>query len=219
MKKVIIVLFILTASIITNSCRQDQYIPNVCFQENILPIFITKCSMPGCHNANGNGTGRNLSNFTTYEGIMERVTANHALRSDVYTKIRGNNPSMPPKSSPQLTKQEVEYIQYWINFGARNSSCGTTSTCDTLSYITFANSIKKIMFDNCGNSCHSTNLAQSGVILDTYAGVVAGVKGQLLILDLKKLPVTDPTHMPQGYSLTSCEISKVEKWIALGMPE
>lgn len=211
MKKVLAILSILFAVVITNSCRQDKYVPNVCFKENILPVFISKCSTPGCHGSNSH---EGKYNFTTYEGIMKAVTANHANQSEAYTKIKGNNPEMPPKGSPQLTAKEIDNIKYWINFGAENSSCGAT-TCDTLSYITYATNIKPVMDTYCVG-CHPSGGA-FGHDLSSYTGVKASVTTGKFIPAIKQ---TGLYPMPQGGSkLSACDLAKIDKWIANGMPE
>lgn len=208
MKSKLSLIVIIATVILINSCRQDKYIPNVCFKEDILPIFISKCASPGCHNK----AGEEGYNFTTYDGIMKAITANHPLQSEAYTKIKGPNPEMPPKSSPQLTAKEIEKIKFWINFGAENTSCGT-STCDTLTYITYNNTIKDIMTNNC-TGCHFTGGPY--VILDTYAGVTANAA---TVITRINLPTSNALHMPQGYPLSSCDIAKIQKWVSLGKPQ
>ena len=206
MKKLIPILLFALAVLITNSCRRDKYIPNVCFKENILPIFITRCAMPGCHSTT------NKYNFTSYDGIMKGVSAGHLSQSEIYGKIKGPNPEMPPKGSTPLTPTEIANIKYWINFGAQNTSCGTATTavsnCDTSSTLTYNNAISAIM--NTGNclGCHPNFSNFTGVSSDAFN-----------ILARVKLPATNALHMPQGGVLSACEIAKIEKWINLGKPQ
>ncbi len=69
-----VVKFVLFIGILISltTCTWKASDPNVCFSENILPIFISKCSMSGCHVA---GSGRR-SDFTTYEGIIGIIEYN-----------------------------------------------------------------------------------------------------------------------------------------------
>lgn len=212
MKKIILPLFILSIAVIVNSCRRDKYIPNVCFKENILPVFISKCGTPGCHNSSS-GKDEKL-NLTTYDGIMKGITPNHPAQSEIWNKIKGKNPEMPPQGSPQLTAKELDNIEYWINFGAKNTSCGVTN-CDTLTYITYNNTIKDIMTSNC-TGCHYTGNPQSYIPLDTYNGVFQNAS---TVLTRINLPATDPFHMPVGNSLSTCDISKIQKWVNNGKPQ
>jgi hypothetical protein len=39
------------------------------------------------------------------------------------------------------------------------------------------------------------------------------------ILTRINLPSTNAQHMPQGFSLSTCDIAKIQKWITLGKPE
>ena len=75
----------MTMLVITLSdCASDVYNPDVCFQENVLPIFVSNCAMSGCHNSIDKAEEYDL---TSYEGIMKGVVANHPSRSEVYKVI------------------------------------------------------------------------------------------------------------------------------------
>lgn len=211
MKKAVIVLFVFSLAIIIYACRRDKYIPNVCFKENIQPIFISKCANPGCHNPTDRAEGLDL---TTYEGALAAVNPGKSLTSKIWLRIRGNNPSMPPKTHKPLTEKEQDYIKYWIDFGAENSSCGNT-TCDTLGFLTYANTVKPLMDLHCAG-CHPGG-SPTGHALDTYAGVKASINTG------KFMPAVDHTGskpMPLGGNkLPACDISKLKKWINNGLPE
>jgi hypothetical protein len=211
MKKITALLFVATLALIFYACRRDKYIPNVCFKENIQPIFISKCANPGCHNPTDKAEGLDL---TTYEGVLKAVNPGRSMLSKIWLKIRGNNPSMPPKTHKPLTHKEQEYIKYWIDFGAENSSCGNT-TCDTLGFLTYTNTVKPLMDLHCVG-CHAAG-SPSGHSLDSYAGVKSSVGTR------KYMPSVDhsgPKPMPLGGNkIPSCDIAKLQKWISNGMPE
>lgn len=215
MKKITALLFILTALTINNSCRRDKHIPNICFDKDILPIFVNKCSNSGCHSANAK---EGLAMLTTYDEIMKGVVPYHANKSEVFTEIKGKNPTMPPASSPQLTLKEIDLIKSWINFGAPQTICGSstlTSTCDTTTNNTYDGKIKAIMETNC-TGCHFTGNG-TGHTLDTYNGVKASVNTGKLVLAIKHL---GSKPMPQSLpKLNDCTIAKIEKWISVGMPQ
>jgi len=90
------------------------------------------------------------------------------------------------------------------------------NVCDSSYAATYSKSISTIMQNNCV-SCHSSGLANGGVTLDSYAGVVAQVQnGQLMgcIQQNNGYPV-----MPPGTQIRSCEIVKLQQWINAGLPQ
>ena len=198
----IIIVFTLT------TCTEKAYDPTVCFTDNILPIFVSKCSMSGCHEPN-----TRLGDFTTYDGIMKKVVAKHPLRSSIYTKIDGLNPSMPPKKNVQLTDQEKFMIKAWISMGALNQS--NCTVCDTTQF-KYAADIQPIMNSWCVG-CHSSSNAGGGVDLSNYAGVVNSIANNKLLGTIKHSRGYDA--MPQnGSPLSGCQISKIQSWINAGNP-
>lgn len=216
MKKITFLLFVLTALTIVNSCRRDKYIPNICFDTQILPIFVTKCSNTGCHNTTSKAGNIVL---TSHEEILKYIVPYHANKGEVFASIKGKHPSMPPQADPQLTAIEIDLIRSWVNFGAPNTICSTssptTSSCDTTSNNTYTAKIKDIMDANCVG-CHFTGNT-TGHNLDTYSGVKASVNTGKLELAIKHL---GSKPMPQSLpKLSPCTIAKIDKWISLGMPQ
>jgi len=218
MKKIILLLFVLTAFTVTNSCKRDKHIPNICFERDILPIFVVKCGNTGCHAA---GAKDGLTVLTNYTDIMKGIAPYHASKSEIFKQIKGKNPLMPTSSSPQLTAKEVDLIKSWIDFGALNISCGigtgtpSISNCDTLTNNTYNGKIKAILDVNC-NGCHFTGNF-TGHTLDTYNGAKTSVNTGKLIISIKHL---GSKNMPQSATkLSDCTIAKIDKWIKLGMPE
>jgi cytochrome c553 len=210
MHRIIVALIFFGVFIFLTTCTWKASDPSVCFSENILPIFVSKCSMSGCHSAGSTRRG----DFTTYEGIMTKVVAKHPLRSEMYKKIDGNNPSMPPRGSTPLTSQEIYLIKAWISMGALNpSNCITV--CDTTSF-KFTEDIQPIMNTWCVG-CHSTSSAGGGYDLSNYTGVVKAVTANRLMGTIKHS--TGYSAMPQGGNqLSGCQISKVQNWINAGYP-
>ncbi len=182
--------------------------PNICFNENVLPIFVSKCSMSGCHDP-----GSRRGDFTTYEGIMRKVTAKHPMQSSVYTNIYGANPSMPPKGNTQLTDQEKFNIKAWISMGALNQS--NCSVCDTTQF-KFAADVQPIITNWCVG-CHSSSNAGGGYDLSTYTGIVSSNANGRFIGSIKH--AGGYSAMPQnGSQLSACQISKIQSWINAGYP-
>lgn len=190
-----------------STCTSDVYNPDICFQQNILPIFVTKCSITGCHNATDKEAEYDLSN---YDGIMKGVVAKHPLRSEVYKVINGNNPSMPVGG--KLSRKEVSYIKLWIKMGAQNTAnCFTV--CDT-SNVTYSGVIAPFITDWCVG-CHNSANAGGSYDLSNYLGVKNSITNGRLLGSLKHS--AGFLAMPQGTAkLSDCDIAKVEKWINAG---
>ncbi|MCX6296675.1 MAG: hypothetical protein NTX97_11535 [Bacteroidetes bacterium] len=195
-------------SITYSTCTSVAYNPDICFQENILPIFVTKCSMNDCHNSAEHKAGYDLS---TYEGIMKGVTPYHPYQSEVYNSIRGSNPSMP--TDQKLDAKDISYIKIWIKMGAKNTS--NCSGCDTSSY-TYSGRIKPLITTWCVG-CHNAGSPGGGYDLSTYSGLVTSIVSNRLLGTLNNS--AGFSAMPKGSSkLSDCDINAVTKWINVGYP-
>jgi hypothetical protein len=197
-------------------CGKNKFIADVCFNKNIKPIFISKCTSSGCHSASV-GNKKGLDDFTTYEGIMKKVKPYYPMLSDVYTQCRGNNPSMPPLGAQKLTVTELEYIKYWIHTGAKNEGdCGAVASCDTLNF-TFSARVLPILNTWC-IGCHNAANSGGGYDLSNYAGVVSAITpDNRLIGSMNQL--VGFSAMPQGSSkIDNCDISAIQRWINAGNP-
>ncbi|PBQ33706.1 hypothetical protein CNR22_18610 [Sphingobacteriaceae bacterium] len=210
MKKYTLLLFV-SSIFLLQTCTKDQAGPDACFQEQVLPVFISNCTMSGCHNATDKRAGYDL---TTYEGIMQGVKAKHPLTSEVYTVIRGKNPSMPARPYAKLSLRDVNMIKLWINKGARNTS--NCISCDSTNF-DYASRIQPIMNAWCVG-CHNSSNAGGGYNLSDYSGVVAAIKAKRLMGSIRH--TSGYLAMPQtGGQLSSCDISAIQKWIDAGYHE
>lgn len=190
-----------------STCTSVVYNPDVCFQSNVLPIFVTKCSMIGCHNSTDHKAGLDLSN---YDGIMKGVKPNHPYESSVYTTIRGNNPSMPVDQ--KLDQKDISYIKIWIKMGANNTSnCGG---CDTSNY-SYTGKIQPLITNWCVG-CHTTANAGGGYDFTTYNGLVVSITNNRLLGALNHYGGF--SAMPQNNKLSDCDINAVTKWVNAGHP-
>ena len=199
--KIIFLLFII--AVIYSTCTNTAYNPDICFQENVLPVFVSKCSMNGCHNTAEHKGGYDLSN---YDGIMNGVKANHPLESKVYTSIRGSNPSMPRGFS--LPQKDISYIKIWIEMGAQNSS--NCTTCDSTKY-SYTGRIEPIISNWCVG-CHNTGNAGGGYDYTSYGGLVASITNHRLLGSLNHL--TGYSGMPKNTNqLSACDINAITKWV------
>jgi hypothetical protein len=200
-------LILIGSILFLTTCIRDTYSPNACFQEDVLPIFISNCTFSGCHGSKG-GEGYNL---TTYEGIMKGITAKHPLMSEIYNSIKGNNPSMPQSPYSKLSKKDVYTIKAWIQMGAKNTS--NCRGCDTINY-TYSARVKPLIQTWC-TGCHNSYNPGGGFDLSDYNGVVSSIANNKLLGSLKHL--SGFSAMPKNASqLSLCDITAIEKWITAG---
>jgi len=93
-------------------------IPEVCFERDVLPIFLNSCATTGCHD----GTGEGMI-LTDYNNILRGVIPGNPNSSRIYraiTTTTGEN-KMPPLQP--LTLENRVKIRLWIEQGAPDSSC------------------------------------------------------------------------------------------------
>lgn len=206
--KIIRIPILLAVLFLFSTCGYNTVDPGICFQENVLPIFVSKCSMSGCHNSKDHEAGYDLS---TYEGIMKGVKANHPFQSEVYTTIRGNNPEMP--RGQKLSSLEVDYIKIWIKTGAQNTS--NCLSCDTIDY-SYTTRIEPL-FTNWCKGCHNASTAGGGFDFSSYSGVAAAVNGNKLMGSINHL--NGFAAMPQNADkMNDCSIKAIQKWVDNGFP-
>ena len=194
-----------TVTRVTGSpCSKDT----VYFTNTILPLIISSCASPHCHDATTHHSGYTL---TSYSGIMRLVVSGNPNSSKLYTILSATKKRMPPAGPLSATQKNDIYT--WILQGAKQNTCTDNSTCDSTN-VKYSVNIAAIMSGNC-TGCHSASIASGGITLDTYSGVAAvGQNGQLMGGILGTL-----ARMPQtGNPLSSCDIAKIRKWISDGMP-
>ena len=184
----------------------------VCFSTQILPLYTTYCAISGCHNSGSRASGVELD---TYATIMNGINANNPNSSKYYTVIGGK---MPPRSSGQMTTTQIALIAQWINEGATNSAC-TTSTCDTTQY-TYTNGISALFANNC-NGCHGVAPGSGNVVLSDYtSAMTAGTTLKANFLNaVNYSSATSAMNMPPTGQLTACQVTQITKWLNAGCPQ
>jgi hypothetical protein len=203
-------LLLLCNLVLLTTCKKDIAGPDGCFQEDVLPIFISNCTMSGCHNSKDKRSGYDLSN---YEGIMTGIKPMQPFNSEIYNTIKGKNPSMPEKPYSKLSSKDVSMIKLWINMGASNTS--NCKTCDTANF-DYSGRIKGIVQNWCVG-CHNSGNSGGGFDLSDYNGIIKSIPNNKLLGSIKHMPGV--LAMPQtGGQLSKCEITSIEKWINNGYP-
>ena len=107
---------------------------------------------------------------------------------------------------------------YYDNAAEMYPAAGLDTTCDTTGTLTYNEDIRPIFTGYCGaeNSCHSTSIANGGVILETY-DLSVQVDDATMIGCIEQTSGYSP--MPPSGQLSDCNITKIKKWIEQGKPE
>ncbi len=207
----------LLASLFIASCNYDKLNPSfeeigICFETEILPIFVSSCSTSGCHNAIDRADGYDL---TYYGGIMKGIKPFNLNGSKhlKYMKKRGDD-QMPPLPSEPVSPENINLIEEWINKGAPNTTNCEGSACDSLLNVSYSFDIQPIMETYC-NGCHNGPSAGGGYDLTNYNGVKSSVNNGSFLGSIYH----DYGYelMPQnGNKLPTCRIKMIEVWIAEG---
>lgn len=192
----------------TQSCVYEVETPNVCFKEDVLPIFVNKCAITGCHNGSSNQGRIDLSN---YNGIMKGIKAKHPAQSEYFTQITGGE--MPPSGYSSLSKLEKSTIKNWIRMGAPNSS--NCNVCD--STFTYSGRIKPLIDKWCVG-CHAGAAAGGGYDLTNYDNIKKSTVNNRLLGSLQQLAGYSAMPKDAG-KLSECDITAVQKWINAGTPD
>lgn len=184
----------------------------ICFQRDILPIFISNCAKGGCHDAATRADGYQ---FTDYNSIIrKKFVAGNADKTELYEKIVStrSDDRMPQPPNPPLTAAQISLIRRWINEGAQNTT-NCSSGCDSNNF-TYSAAIKPMTDQYC-KGCHNAASPSGNYAFDSYAGLKKVVDNGRLLGAIKHQ--SGYTFMPQGGNkLSDCQILQFEKWIANG---
>lgn len=183
----------------------------VCFQRDVLPIFLSSCAKSGCHDAVSHEKGYLLTDYAHI--VSFGIVKGNSLRSKIYTECL--NGVMPEYPTPRLDSTQLSYLRRWIDAGAPDDT-DCAPRCDTSKY-TFAAAIVPILKANC-YGCHASSVAAAsadGIILDTYTGVQTQALNGNLYGDLSH--AIGHNFMPRGASeLPECQLTQIKKWIDAG---
>ena len=211
--KIIISLFALTLLVIT-SCA-DKLPPGyeqigICFETEILPIFVSNCAMSGCHNSTDKADGYDLTN---YDGIMTGITAFNASDSKhIQYMERTDDERMPVPPQAPVDAASIALIKAWINKGAPNTVDCQANNCDSISNVSYSNTVLPIINANC-LGCHGAN-GGGGHNYSTYGGIKASADNGSLLGSINHQSPYAP--MPVNGKLSNCDIKKIEVWINEG---
>lgn len=197
----------------TQSCKHEPVIvltaadSAICFERDILPIFVTNCAKSGCHDAI---TAEEELILNSWQGIMSAgIEPGNPSKSEVFKEIQG---SMGGPRYGNLSSEQKILIQKWIMLGA-NYTVNCPTDCDSTQF-TFSASIKPMIEKYC-IGCHAYPNSSGSIELSSHTGVANAAKNGILLNSL-----THPTNwMPKGgKKLSDCQIRQFEKWINAGTP-
>ena len=182
----------------------------VCFESNVLPIFVSSCAKPHCHDALSHKEGFILD---TYSNIVRKgIEPGNANGSRLYNVLFGGGEDrMPPSPYVQLTLAQKDSIKIWINQGARNT-VDCNCYCDENQF-TYSSTIQSLLFRNCVG-CHNPNSLNGNVNLSTYTATKVEVNNGKLLGSVTH--TTGYIPMPSSGKLSDCEILQITNWINAG---
>ena len=190
----------------------------VYFQNQVLPLFISKCTQSGCHDVASHQDGIIL---TDYERIMStgKIKAFRPEDSKLYDVLIDTDPDdrMPQPPNQPLSAAEIALVRNWIAQGARNTACNENYVnCDTAG-ITYANFIQPLLASRC-TGCHGGQNPQGNLRLTTFDEVKVVALNGALYGALSHAP--NYSAMPKGgAALPACTLDKIAAWINSGLPQ
>lgn len=213
------------------SCTHDAKIsdfPDVCFEGDVLPVFINSCAIAGCHD----GTGETHLKLDNYLDISHGVVAGNPNSSRLYQAIiakTGEN-MMPPGQPLSIDNRMI--IRVWIEQGARLTICPDTTTTGANRgtgsdpYVNpracFTRDILPVLVSRCASvNCHDAISHKEGYIYASYtttmSSVVQGNPGASKLYSVINLTSGESKMPPAGSSqLSAAEIDSIGKWISYG---
>lgn len=217
---ILILIMVLFGALGFNGCVHAPYVlpedqrtndPSICFERDILPLFVSNCAKSGCHNAQSHEDGYVLESYAT---IMKKgIVPGNIAGSKIWESITTNSgeEGKMPLNAPELTSAQLDLIKRWIVAGATDSgACG--NTCDSNNY-TYTNAIRPLMQTYCVG-CHSS-VSSAGGSLNDYTSVKNAAVNGRMIGSISHLSGYNP--MPTGgMKLSDCQITQVKKWVAAG---
>jgi uncharacterized membrane protein len=183
----------------------------VCFNTEVLPLYVSYCGSSGCHNDASRQKGVIL---TSYSRITNGIRSKNPSSSDYYTII---GDEMPPRGRPQLSNEQKNVILKWINQGALNTNC--VNSCDTTKFA-YSDPVVTLLTNNC-NGCHGTKPGSGNVYLGDFASAKAYISSNktAFLNAINHTSTVVSKRMPPGNKLQDCQIGQFTRWVEKGFPQ
>lgn len=192
-------------------CKHDPVVfSNVCFESEVLPIFLSNCSM--CHGPDKSAGDIRLD---SYDNIIKEIKKGDAKGSKIYKAVSSG--SMPPSSKPRLSGKQIALIYSWIQLGAENTTgCGIVDStgCDTTN-VKYSTVISSLLNSAC-MSCHFAGGDNTDFSTYTALSTYLASNTQMFLDNINQVTGSNP--MPPSGKLDSCSIKKIQAWIHAGHP-
>ena len=195
-------------------CHPDT----IYFELEVLPILKSSCGRRDCHDAGEAWVGVILEN---YESVMATggIVPFMPEESKIFKKM--TNPDeeerMPPLPYDRLAERQVQLIADWINQGANNFRCdSSTVPCDTTG-VSYAADIEPLIEDAC-KGCHNQYVHEDNIELLTHEDLqTVAMNGKLVGTVTGQFGYP---QMPYGsIPLAACHLEKIKSWVAAGAPD
>ena len=188
----------------------DYINPRACFSRDILPVLVSSCAIPGCHDSQTHQEGYI---FTSYTSTLKAIKPGNVTESKLYEVISrtGGEDMMPPDPYSRLSQANIDSIAAWISYGALDEYCG--EACDTIKPVSFTGTVFPLVQKYC-TGCHSGSTPSGGVLLNNYTDIQTVAANGSLMNALKG--INGITRMPPGGSLSECRIRQFEMWVNAG---
>lgn len=182
----------------------------ICFESSVLPIFVSSCAKPGCHDAETHEEGYVLDSYSNI--VRQGIKPGDANDSELYQVLfEDGEDQMPPSPDAPLTQAQKDSIEAWINQGAKNTT-DCNCFCDQNQF-TYAAIIQPMVTRNCVG-CHKPGTLNGDVDLSTYEAVKVQVDNGNFLGTISHVSGFLP--MPPGGKLSDCEITQITNWINAG---
>lgn len=183
------------------------------FQNQVLPVLVSRCATSGCHDAGSHKEGIVL---TSYANAKKLVVSGNASKSELYKVLFASGEDlMPPPPLEPLTTDQKNLIKKWIDQGAKDNACDDYAGGCNLDNITFSKTVLPLIVNKC-KGCHSGSNPSGKLALTTYNEIKAVALNGKLYGSVARLAGYSP--MPVGAKLPDCEVSKIKGWVDAGAP-
>lgn len=191
----------------------DGEVVGICFETEILPLLVSRCGSPGCHNSIDREEGIDL---TSYETIRKEVKPGNPSDSDIieYMYETGED-AMPPSPAEPMKKEQIKLVKDWISEGAKNTTnCVSTGPCEVNTPVSFKNDVLPII-DNFCFGCHNSADPQGGYSYSNYNETLKSVNNGTLLGSIS----FDNGYIAMPYNssmMPTCNIDLIRIWIEEG---
>jgi cytochrome c5 len=225
--KVYVFLMIVGAFVVflwISSCRHDAIFPSnlrdVCFESEVLPIFLNSCATAGCHDGSGEA-----ESYNNYVDISHAVISGNPNGSRIYKSIikKSGENRMPPDKPLSLDNRMI--IRIWIEQGAKLTLCSDTTQTPPAAFNSrtcFSRDILPVLVSSCGmTGCHDAISHQGDYIYASYSTIMNSVRpgnpGQSALYRVITTTSGENRMPPAPKSrLAQAQIDSIAAWIRRG---